>query len=199
MAAALALGHARFGQDPHDVLPLLGLYLLAALAAWYDGVRGGAVAVAAALAAIVFWPGLRVQIGLAGCALFLAGASALVWIAATLRRRRNRLRLQQEQWSAVLAGVGDGVALIGRDARVLYLNPAAGRLLDVAPTIRAGAWPATCSTAGRRPCRTAPGRCDCAAPATNRYRPRRCRRGGRATRSPATRCSCANRAAPRKA
>ncbi|QQQ02769.1 hybrid sensor histidine kinase/response regulator [Lysobacter enzymogenes] len=133
LAAALALGHARFGQDLHDVLPLLGLYLLAALAAWYDGVRGGAVAVAAALAAIVFWPGLRVQIGLAGCALFLAGASALVWIAATLRRRRNRLRLQQEQWSAVLAGVGDGVALIGRDARVLYLNPAAGRLLDVAP------------------------------------------------------------------
>jgi len=133
LAAALALGHARFGQDLHDVLPLLGLYLLVALAAWYDGVRGGAVAVAAALAAIVFWPGLRVQIGLAGCALFLFGASALVWIAAALRLRRNRLRLQQEQWSAVLAEVGDGVALIGRDARVLYLNPAAARLLDVAP------------------------------------------------------------------
>ncbi|MBN7138133.1 hypothetical protein A7A76_00425 [Lysobacter enzymogenes] len=133
LAAVLTLAHVRFGQGLNDLLPLLGLYLLAVLAAWYDGVRGGAVAVAAALAAIVFWPGLRVQIGVAGCALFLCAASALVWIAAALRRRRNRLRLQQEQWSTVLAGVGDGVMLIGGDGRILYLNPAAARLLDVDP------------------------------------------------------------------
>lgn len=131
LAAALILGHLSLGQDPGAALPLLGLYLLAVLAAWYDGVRGGAIALAAALAAIVFWPGLRAQIGVAGCALFAAAASALVWIAAALRRRSGRLRLRQEQWSTMLAGVGDGVALIGSDGRVIYLNPAGERLLGI--------------------------------------------------------------------
>ncbi|MFK3648593.1 PAS domain S-box protein [Lysobacter enzymogenes] len=131
LAGAVVLGHLSLGQDLRDVAPLLGLYSLALLAGWYDGVRGGAVAVAAALAAIVFWPGLRVQIGLAGCALFVACACFGVWIAAAARKRRTLLRLQEAQWSTLLAGVGDGVVLIGADARVLYLNPVAERLLDI--------------------------------------------------------------------
>lgn len=131
VAILATVGYVHYRDGLGEALPIGFFYLAVILASLLDGLRGGAVALAASAIAMWLWPGLSAHLGALGMLFYLLSAGGLVWLVAAARRLRRVAQQEQANFLAMLDGVADGVVAIDDQRRIRYINSAAERLLEL--------------------------------------------------------------------
>jgi PAS domain S-box-containing protein len=106
--------------------PIIVLFFLVLLSAWYGGLGPGLLTTA--LIVLLTWSTPSQSWQVVRLALFIAGGAFISALAEMLHAARRRIEASQERLTAVLTSIGDAVIATDARGRVTFINPVAQKL-----------------------------------------------------------------------